>query len=93
MLWATLERGADGPLPNLKGGHSTRADLKETALVVKPLVRERDGLNRFGLRRLWCVRNFHVWKDSEIRTLEGLVVESALRESPASCQNPDCHRR
>ena len=47
-----IGESADAPLPNLNGGHSTRADFRERALVVKPLVRDRDGRRRFGLRRL-----------------------------------------
>lgn len=45
--WST-----EGPLPNLKGGHSTRADLNETAEVVNPLVLDSEGRIREGLRRL-----------------------------------------
>lgn len=47
-----IEENADAPLPNLNGGHSTRADFMERALVVKPFVRDRDGRRKFGLRRL-----------------------------------------
>ena len=39
-----------GPFPNRNGGHSTR--LMDTALVVKPFVRDNDGLNRVGRLRL-----------------------------------------
>ena len=42
----------EGPLPNLKGGHSVRADFKQTDVVVKPLVRDREGLIREDLLRL-----------------------------------------
>ena len=42
----------EAPFPNLKGGHSTRAGLRERALVVKPLVRDKEGRKRFGRRRL-----------------------------------------
>ena len=47
-----IGESADAPLPNLNGGHSTRAEFRERALVAKPLVRDRDGRRRFGLRRL-----------------------------------------
>ena len=53
----------DAQLPNLKGGHSTRADFRETALVVKPLVRDKVGRNKFGLRRLFNVRMaLYLWE-------------------------------
>lgn len=44
--------GTEGPLPNLKGGHSDRADFKQTDVVVKPFVRDREGLIREDLLRL-----------------------------------------
>ena len=44
------------PLPNLKGGHSTRADLKETDVVVSPLFLDNDGRIKEGLRRLTSTR-------------------------------------
>lgn len=44
--------GREAPLPNLKGGHSTRVAFSESDVVVNPLVRDRDGLNKLGLRRL-----------------------------------------
>ena len=47
---------ADAPLPNLKGGHSTRAGFRERALVVNPFVRDKDGRRKFGLRLLCDVR-------------------------------------
>ena len=46
------EDGTEAPLPNLKGGHSTRADFNEREIVVEPLLRDRDGRMRLGLRRL-----------------------------------------
>ena len=48
----TEREGTEGPLPNLKGGHSVRADFKQTDVVVKPLVRDREGLIREDLLRL-----------------------------------------
>ena len=66
---------ADAPLPNLNGGHSTRADLRERALVAKPLVRDRDGRKRFGLRRLGEVRIVLAHDMPEILTLEEWAVE------------------
>lgn len=44
--------GTEVPLPNLKGGPSTRAALQGNNVVVKPLVRDNEGLIREGLRRL-----------------------------------------
>ena len=43
---------AEGPLPNLKGWHSVRADFNETDVVVKPLVRDSEGLSKEDLLRL-----------------------------------------
>ena len=48
----TEREGAEGPLPNLKSGHSIRAGFKETDVVVKPLVRDIEGLIREDLLRL-----------------------------------------
>ena len=48
----TEREGTDGPLPNLKGGHSVRADFKQIDVVVKPFVRDREGLTREDLLRL-----------------------------------------
>ncbi len=76
-------RGSTGAqLPNLKGGHSTRADLRETALVVKPLVRDKVGRNKFGLRRLLEVRPVLCF-GVVILTHEVQVVEWALKDCPA----------
>lgn len=44
--------GTEEPLPNLKAGHSARADFSETAVVVNPLVLDSDGRINEGLRRL-----------------------------------------
>lgn len=44
--------GAEWPLPNLNGGHSVRAVFKETDVVVKPLVRDNEGLIREDRLRL-----------------------------------------
>lgn len=62
-------------LPNLKGGHSTRADLRETALVVKPFVRDKLGRNRVGLRRLLNVNYSLCVADGIILTHEAQVGE------------------
>ena len=39
-------------MPNLKGGSSTLEALQGNNVVVKPLVRDNEGFNRDGLRRL-----------------------------------------
>lgn len=44
--------GAQGPLPNLNGVHSVRADFKEVDVVVKPLVRDNEGLIKEDRLRL-----------------------------------------
>ena len=44
--------GAEAPLPNLNSGHSVRAVFKETDVVVKPFVRDKEGLIREDLLRL-----------------------------------------
>ena len=44
--------GVEGPLPNLNGGHSVRADFKDTDVVIKPLVRDNEGLIKEDLLRL-----------------------------------------
>ena len=44
--------GAEVPLPNLNGGHSVRAVFKETDVVVKPFVRDIEGLIKEDLLRL-----------------------------------------
>ena len=44
--------GAVWPLANLNGGHSTRADFDEIDVVVKPLVRDKEGLIKEDLLRL-----------------------------------------
>lgn len=44
--------GTEGPLPNLKGGHSTCADFSDTDVVVNPLVRDSEGRISEDLRRL-----------------------------------------
>ena len=51
--WADIrDEGAVGPLPNLNGGHSTRADFNDTDVVVILFVLDTDGLIKVGLRRL-----------------------------------------
>ena len=50
---AVVEGGNVGMLPNLNGGGTSHpADLVGTAEVVSPLMRERQGLVRVGLRLL-----------------------------------------
>lgn len=44
--------GAEEPLPNLNGGPSVRADFRDTDVVVKPLVRDNEGLIKDDLLRL-----------------------------------------
>lgn len=39
-------------IAEFEGGHSVRADFKETDVVVEPLVRDREGLIREDLLRL-----------------------------------------
>lgn len=46
------KEGTEGPLLNLNGGHSVRADFKETDVVVRPLVRDNEGLIKEDLLRL-----------------------------------------
>lgn len=75
--------GAEGPLPNLNGGHSVRADFKETDVVVKPLVRDNEGLIKEDLLRLrqrsdYAARFPEV---QELLTLKVLVASMAPSES------------
>ena len=44
--------GTEAPLPNLKGGSSSLEALQGNNVVVKPLVRDNEGFNRDGRRRL-----------------------------------------
>ena len=49
--------GAVWPLANLNGGHSIRADFDEIDVVVKPLVRDNEGLIKEDLLRLAQCQN------------------------------------
>ena len=51
--------GAVGPLPNMNCGHSGRADFKEIDVVVKPLVRDNEGLIKEDLLRLRLKSDLH----------------------------------
>ena len=81
----TEKEGTEGPLPNLKGGHSVRADFKQTDVVVKPLVRDRDGLIREDLLRLKGMSDYTIrFLDIQgLLTLKALFVWGALGESLA----------
>ena len=85
----TEREGTEGPLPNLKGGHSVRADFKQTDVVVKPLVRDREGLIREDLLRLKGMSDLYNSLPQHSRTAhsEGAVClggsrgESCIRSS------------
>lgn len=55
--------------PNLKGAHSMRADLRKTDVVEGPFVRDNDGLNKVGLRRLAQYQIHGVFVTTFVRTL------------------------
>ena len=77
--------GAEVPLPNLNGGHSVRAVFKETDVVVKPFVRDNEGLIRDDLLRLTLKsdRYSSFGQNSEWLTPKLLAVLVAPSERPA----------
>ena len=80
--------GAVWPLANLNGGQSIRADFDEVDVVVKPLVRDNEGLIKEDLLRLAQCQNdaahFPQVQIQEMLTLKVLAVSVAPVESPAS---------
>lgn len=77
--------GAGGPLPNLNGGHSVRADFRDTDVVVKPLVRDNEGLIKEDLLRLTYKSDQYSLspRTQKVLTLKALAVSVAPLESLA----------
>lgn len=77
--------GTEGPLPNLNGGHSVRADFRDNDVVVKPLVRDNEGLIKEDLLRLvYKSDGYSLFpRTQELLTLKVLTVSVAPSEGLA----------